>query len=496
MITTLSAKVLGQRIRLLRIRHGLTQQDLAGDDYSKSYISAIEQGKTRPSLMALQRIAAKLEVPAGALLDPEARGFGALDPNALPRRVRRRRGMRPGPGGFISPAYTEFQIAQAELLIALGLYAQALEILRPMVPAEGEQASRPMEAAQVLRVYHLAAKATLHQEDLTEAFDYLRRGLQIAEQIGDREEQLRLRNLLGVAHFRSGQVLSALEEHRICLEGLRSGTVQDPNLRLAVYNNIARDYIALHDDDRAMATYRDALQLLEEVNSLERQANGFKALATIYSNVDDYSTASRYATKAAGLYQALGNMQQVVRMQNKYANLLIRAGEIEQAQQYLTSALELAEELSSDLDRALLLTSLAQLSLERGNLKDAQERIEQAVQISRQALHNIETTGDAGTDGKNGSAARYRYGYTRSEARQILANALSTAGEVAARQGDDHKTDRLFEEAIKLLNSLEPSDVSSDIYQRYARLLADRGQHERAATYFERAYRAVTKRAY
>src|SRR6476660_938096 len=98
MVTNLTAKALGQRIRQLRTRKGLTQQDLAGSDYSKSYISAIEQGKTRPSLEALQRISSRLEMPAGVLLDPDAPGFAPFDPEALPRRVRRRRGVRAGQG--------------------------------------------------------------------------------------------------------------------------------------------------------------------------------------------------------------------------------------------------------------------------------------------------------------------------------------------------------------------------------------------------------------
>src|ERR671930_198004 len=101
MVTNLTAKALGQRIRQLRTRKGLTQQDLAGNDYSKSYISAIEQGKTRPSLEALQRMATRLDVPASLLLDPEAPGFAPVDPEAMPRRVRRRRGVHGGAEGRV-----------------------------------------------------------------------------------------------------------------------------------------------------------------------------------------------------------------------------------------------------------------------------------------------------------------------------------------------------------------------------------------------------------
>ena len=40
---------LGDRVRLLRVAAGLTQTELAGDRFSKEYVSQIERGKTRPT---------------------------------------------------------------------------------------------------------------------------------------------------------------------------------------------------------------------------------------------------------------------------------------------------------------------------------------------------------------------------------------------------------------------------------------------------------------
>ncbi|WP_028802118.1 helix-turn-helix domain-containing protein [Streptomyces sp. 142MFCol3.1] len=51
---------LGDRIRTLRTRHGLKQQDLASQDVSISYISLIEAGKRTPSDAVLATIAARL----------------------------------------------------------------------------------------------------------------------------------------------------------------------------------------------------------------------------------------------------------------------------------------------------------------------------------------------------------------------------------------------------------------------------------------------------
>ena len=40
---------LGERLRQLRVAAGLTQSELAGERFSKEYVSQIERGKTRPT---------------------------------------------------------------------------------------------------------------------------------------------------------------------------------------------------------------------------------------------------------------------------------------------------------------------------------------------------------------------------------------------------------------------------------------------------------------
>src|ERR687884_2181061 len=58
---------LGERLRQLRVAAGLTQSDLAGDRFSKEYVSQIERGKTRPTRETIEWLAAKLGVDAGFL---------------------------------------------------------------------------------------------------------------------------------------------------------------------------------------------------------------------------------------------------------------------------------------------------------------------------------------------------------------------------------------------------------------------------------------------
>src|SRR5712672_332415 len=74
---------LGERLRQLRVAAGLTQSELAGDRFSKEYISQIERGKTRPTRETIEWLAARLGVDAGFLAngvgtDERGRLEGAL----------------------------------------------------------------------------------------------------------------------------------------------------------------------------------------------------------------------------------------------------------------------------------------------------------------------------------------------------------------------------------------------------------------------------------
>src|SRR5919201_708922 len=66
---------LGERLRQLRVAAAMTQTDLAGDRFSKEYVSQIERGKTRPTAETIRWLAERLGVDAGFL----ANGVSADD---------------------------------------------------------------------------------------------------------------------------------------------------------------------------------------------------------------------------------------------------------------------------------------------------------------------------------------------------------------------------------------------------------------------------------
>ena len=71
---------IGQRIRMLRMKSGLTQEQLAeASDLSVPYLSHIERGSKRASLETLVRVAGALHVTVDCLLS----GLQPADRNAF-----------------------------------------------------------------------------------------------------------------------------------------------------------------------------------------------------------------------------------------------------------------------------------------------------------------------------------------------------------------------------------------------------------------------------
>lgn len=68
------SKIMGARIKELRLNKGLTQVDLVGKmdgDIDTTNISRIEKGRTNPTLHMLYRIAKALEISLSELLKLE-----------------------------------------------------------------------------------------------------------------------------------------------------------------------------------------------------------------------------------------------------------------------------------------------------------------------------------------------------------------------------------------------------------------------------------------
>ena len=112
---------LGERVRSLRASAGLTQTELAGERFSKEYISQIERGKTRPTEATIAWLAEQLGV------DPVFLSSGVSTDER---------------------AKVEAQLERAEALSAAHSYEESIEAFRAAAPA-AEETGSPGSAGEV-----------------------------------------------------------------------------------------------------------------------------------------------------------------------------------------------------------------------------------------------------------------------------------------------------------------------------------------------------------
>jgi len=82
---------LGETIRVLRLERNMSQRQLAqAAGVARSYVSMIESGaRTNIGTQTLERVAAVLGLPAGAILNRAAVAFSSLEPLELSPEARR-----------------------------------------------------------------------------------------------------------------------------------------------------------------------------------------------------------------------------------------------------------------------------------------------------------------------------------------------------------------------------------------------------------------------
>jgi tetratricopeptide (TPR) repeat protein len=448
----LSAGTLGQRLRQARRQRGLTQEALAAPEFTKSYVSAVERGRARPSLKALELLAQRLQTPVAELLAAPA-STRDLDRAALEE-------------DFI------YQLDCARRAIdtvhpgaALALLATAEHQARDLL-AEISNATR-------YRLAYLRALAYLGAGEPAAAHAALEVAEERATALGDAEAVERVRNLVGNTYYQQNLPQMALELHMRCLQAIQHGVVRDPNLQLQIYSHLANDYWALGDPAQAIAVYQEALTLLDQVSNLERQAGIYWGLSMAYRATGDLLRAQLYARRALDIYEATENQLAVAQMDVNLARILIERANYAAAE----AVLDQARQLLTGTHNALFLSTLYQrytdLELQRGRLAAAAAYARQALDLSEPLYLPAEVAG-----GPPAPAHTLR----------TYACALQLAGQVAAAQGDTPTADSRFAQALHLTEAAGLGETAAPLAYSYAEILAARGQHEQAAHYYRKAW--------
>ncbi len=428
---TISGNVLGDRIREARQRMNMTQSELAGTDYSVSYISAIERNKIRPSLRALAWLASRLNVSLSDLLATDAPVFGEFSRGADVDDV-------------------QHTVIQAQMALADRDYQTAHQVLTDI-------RENVRLLSQRIQINLLLGETCIALRLGNEAKEVLDHTMLLTHDV-DPVAHEQARNLLGRAYNLLQMHMVAVECHRQCLVAIEANIIRDPSFKLSVLYNLGTDYILLALYNDAIETFQQAAELGEQLLSPQSLARVYWQVSEAYRRDGLIPQALRYGDMAAEHLRQAANKQVFARVQSQLGQAYAERKETKQAEATLQRARDLAERNGDDQALSLVLVTLSRTQLARGN-KDT------ALASAQSALESAQRSGDG----------------------EMLGRAYLALGEVYAATDRPDDADKHF---VKGLKHLEKSGAQADLiraYERYSDLLEQRGDVKGALEYSRKA---------
>ena len=336
------ARRVGDRIRQVRTRVGLTQAQLAKGRYTAAYISALERGLAKPSMAALTFLSERLGVSIPDLVAEER-----------PAAVR----------------------LEADLLLASGKAQEALDRYDGLLDAAGDDRRN---RAELLRGKAEAlCRLTLGQEAIRPASE----AAELFDALAAPADAAWARYWLAGAHY---QADNPAEARGILLELLaadRAGLEVAPDFRFRLLTQLGNVEAWDGEWSRGLTYMEEARSLVDAV-SLRQRAGFLSSLALQYRRVGDLERSIRVGHESLALYRAADAEQDEAALEINMSLAFLQLGNLERAGEHLRHAREIAERypgsrLDSDVSEAE-----AQLAYERGDEQSAIERAQAALRTN------------------------------------------------------------------------------------------------------------------
>ena len=427
---------LGERLRQLRAAAGMTQTDLAGDHFSKEYVSQIERGKTRPTRETILWLAERLGVDAGFL----ANGVSADE------------------RGRVDAA-----LARADALLEARRNDEALqefENVRAAVLATGlaELEARALSGEATVR---------MRRGEVREAIELLERARALSESSAFSDiERADVLFRLGVARYKLNSIQTALGLFDEALKLAERSEIPSDHLRSNVLAWRSRCYRRRRDLEAAREDVERALELAESLNDKRTSADIYFQASIIADREGHWVLARSYAERAKAAYEEVADRTNLGRLMNNLGGINFLLGHPEEAIAFLKDAVRIALEVGNDAEAAHAVNGIAQVHLRTGDVARAEEQARYALELLGDRVDEVSEIGNAQLvlgralleqDRLDEAEEAFRAGeraYDQLSSASHRASAWVAQGDLAAKRGDDRVAARLYRQAADALQDV------------------------------------------
>jgi tetratricopeptide (TPR) repeat protein len=348
---------LGQRIRSLRIRKGVSQAQLAFPELSDSYISLIESDKRVPAPSVIEMLAGKLDCSPIYLLS------GVSEDIADELRV--------------TLDYAEIALQNGAATEARARFAEVLE--------SSDAAALPELLHEARWGHALAMEAA---GDLEEAIVELRKLTAAASLEIEREHWARVHVALSRCLRERGDLSESVQVAEDALRRLTASGSESTDASVHLGATLLAAFIERGDLVRARQLAGQLIDRAERIGSPKARMAAYWEAAYVAEIRGEYDEGLVLAERALLLLGEDDDPRNLSRLRLAYASLLLRArpGEAERARQLLLRTRDdIAASSAGEIDMAWCLTELARAETALGRPGEAVELAGEAIAMLGEA---------------------------------------------------------------------------------------------------------------
>ena len=347
---TALARQIGGRIREARRRAGMTQQQLAGDRYTKAYVSALETGIARPSMVALSYLSERLGLPPSHFLDEQTPAWTRLE--------------------------VDMQLASGEWEAAAAGYSELLD-----------QTLDDQNRAEVLRGQ---AEALVRIDRGRDAVPAAAEAARTFSSLGRVADEALARYWLAYGLYLSDAEADARSMLTGLLERVRAGLRVEPEFEMRLLMALAAVESRMGNHSQSLAHLEAARGMSDDLDDRRRAMFLFN-LAISYRETGDLEAAIRSGTQGLALLRAAGSSFESAQIENDLAMAYLATGNLGRARELASEAHREFEDAGDKRYLSAVLDTEAQLALAGGDHAEA-------LGLARRAVGLARTSGNRGVE--------------------------------------------------------------------------------------------------
>ncbi len=418
---------LGERIRLARKEAGMTQKDLAGEEYSAAFVSQIERGVIRPSLQSLQVLAGRLRKPVGYFMESEA---------------------------DLQEKECDWLLASGHLLAGAGRAPRAAKAFQKAGQLAAEIGDRRREAEAVV------GQARLHEThgNLAEAEKAYEKALAGFDEVSLREG--RVTCLIGLAGLeeKRNRMAQALEKYQAALDAAMEDEPGDLGLRLRAVGRLGLAHYRFGDFSTGTRYHDQALDLLRPIRSPQDLVQRYLDAAQAHHDSGDMGRALAEAAKGKALLDTQADFVLAADLNFNAGLIAVDRGDWEEGAERFEASLNLYRRAGDRAGEASAIIEMARYHHHGGRPPKALAACEAAIELAGQLGDEV----------------------LAAQAQQIL-------GQVYVEMKDDDRAIEALVEGARLFEKADrPADLADCCYE-LGELYMARGERDKALSSFQRA---------